>query len=138
MTIQAATPYLVLGGQAEQAIEFYKGALRAKVEATTRFGDMDKSCPEALRNRIMHAVLRVGSALIFLSDGSPEDKAPEAGGGVSIALDISDVDELRRVFDALSAGGQVVAPVMDAPWGAWFAALNDKFKINWMLNCTKK
>ena len=138
MTIQAATPYLVLGGQAEQAIEFYKGALRANLEATTRFGDMDKSCPEALRNRIMHAVLRVGSALIFLSDGSPEDKAPAPGGGVSIALDISDEAELRRVFDALSAGGQVVAPVMDAPWGAWFAALNDKFQINWMLNCTKK
>ena len=138
MTIQAATPYLILGGQAEQAIEFYQSALRAKLEGSTRFGDMDKSCPEALRNRIMHAVLRVGSALIFLSDGSPEDKPPAAGGGVSIALDFSDADELRRVFDALSAGGTVVAPVMDAPWGAWFAALNDKFEINWMLNCAKK
>jgi len=138
MTIQAATPYLVLGGQAEQAIEFYQAALRAKLEACIRFGDMDKSCPEALRNRIMHAVLRVGSAPIFLSDGSPEDAPPAAGGGVSIALDISEEAELRRVFDVLSAGGRVVAPVMDAPWGAWFAALNDKFEINWMLNCTKK
>jgi len=47
MTVQAATPYLILHGKADQAIEFYRTALGATPEALIRFGDVDGSCPVA-------------------------------------------------------------------------------------------
>jgi PhnB protein len=136
MTIQAATPYLILTGKADQAIEFYQHALKASTEALVRFGEMG-NCPEAHRNLVMHAALRVGKALLMLSDGRPD--GPSApGGAVHVALELDDADELKRVFDALSVGGQVIQPIIDAPWGGFFGAVDDRFGIGWMFNCTKK
>ena len=52
MTIQAATPYLILNGKAKDAIELYRSALGANVEAIQRFGDMPGSCPEAMKEQV--------------------------------------------------------------------------------------
>jgi PhnB protein len=137
MTVQAANPYLILNGKADEAIEFYRGALRATPEALIRFGDLDGSCPVALEHLVMHCALRVGSALIMLSDGPGEGPLPPSG-IVSVALDLDDADELRRIFDALAASGTVVERIIDAPWGALFAALRDRYGVSWMFNCSKK
>ena len=137
MTIQAANPYLILNGKADEAIEFYRSALRATPEALVRFGDVDGSCPVARKNLVMHCALRVGSALVMLSDGPGEGPLPPSG-IVSVALDLDDADELRRIFDALSASGTVVEGIIDAPWGALFAALRDRYGVSWMFNCSKK
>jgi PhnB protein len=45
------------------------------------------------------------------------------------------VDEADRLFGALSRGGEVRMPLMDAPWGARFGMLTDQFGIQWMINC---
>ena len=135
MTVHAATPYLILNGKASEAITHYQHALGAKVESRQRFGDMDQSCPEAMRDRIMHAELRVGAATLMMSDGPGEGPAP-SGGAVSVALHLDDAEELRRIFGALSEAGMVVQPVIDAPWGGLFGALHDRFGVSWMFNCT--
>lgn len=135
MTIHAATPYLILNGRAGEAIAHYQQALGATVESRQRFGDVDQSCPEAMRDRIMHAELRVGAATLMLSDGPGEGAAPGAG-AVSVALHLDDAAELARIFAALSDSGMVIQPVMDAPWGAKFGALHDRFGVSWMFNCT--
>jgi PhnB protein len=137
MTIQAATPYLILNGKAEQAIELYTRALGAVTEALQRFGDVDQSCAAAQKDLVMHAALRVGKALIMLSDG-PGDEAVPKGGPVSVALDFDDAQEMRRSFEVLGASGKLVQPIIDAPWGALFGIVHDQFGISWMGNCTKK
>ena len=137
MTIKAATPYLILNGKAEQAIAFYQRALGAKVEALQRFGDVDQSCPVAMKNQVMHAALRVGDALLMMSDGAPTGEAPPQNGNVNIALQFDDPDQARGCFDALAANGKIVQPLIDAPWGEMFGALGDQFGINWMFNSAK-
>jgi PhnB protein len=136
MTIQAATPYLILGGHARKGIDLYTRALGAKTESLQRFGDVDQSCPEARRDHVMHAALRVGDALLMLSDGPEEGRAPGRG-VVSVALDFDDETELRRVFDALALTGKPVMPVFNAPWGALFGVVEDELGVSWMLNCSK-
>jgi PhnB protein len=137
MSIQAATPYLILSGRSERAIHLYQRALGARTEMLQRFGDVDQSCPEARRELVMHAALRVGTALVMLSDGPEEAPSPAGRGAVSVALDFDDEAELRRVFDGLVATGKPIMPVFDAPWGATFAVVEDEFGISWMLNCSK-
>jgi len=136
MTIRAATPYLILNGQAVRAIALYERSLDAHTQSVQRFGDVNDSCPTALRELVMHAELRVGSAPIFLSDG-PGNAPLTKGGAVSIALDFDDVDEARRMFDALATSGNAIQPLMDAPWGALFGVVEDEFGISWMFNCAK-
>ncbi|WP_375768712.1 VOC family protein [Archangium gephyra] len=137
MTIKAATPYLILNGRAEQAIPFYQRALGAKVEALQRFGDVDQSCPAAMKNQVMHAALRVGDALLMMSDGGPSTEALPQNGNVNVALEFDDPDQARACFDALAANGKVVQPLIDAPWGGMFGALGDQFGINWMFNSAR-
>lgn len=138
MSIQAATPYLILSGRAERAILLYQRALGARTEMLQRFGEVDKSCPAARRELVMHAALRVGSALLMLSDGPEETPNPAPRGAVSVALDFDDEAELRRVFDGLVATGKPVMPVFDAPWGATFGVVEDEFGVTWMLNFSKR
>lgn len=136
MTVKAATPYFIFNGKADEAIEFYRSALGASTEVLRRFGDVDGSCPVAMRERVMHCVLRVGTAQLMLSDGPGEGALPPTG-IVSVALEFDDAAELRRFFDALSASGKVVQPVIEPPWGL-FGALQDRFGVPWMFNCTKQ
>jgi PhnB protein len=136
MTIKAATPYFILNGRAEKAIAFYQRALGAKLEMVQRFGDVDQSCPAAMKSRVMHAALRVGDALVMMSDG-PGEGAPPQSGSVNVALDFDDPEQARSCFDALAANGQVVQPLIDAPWGGMFGALADEFGINWMFNSAR-
>ncbi|MFP2903982.1 VOC family protein [Pyxidicoccus sp. 3LFB2] len=137
MSIQAATPYFLLNGQVEKAISLYERALGARTETLQRFGDMPGGCPTAMKNRVMHAELRVGGALLMMSDG-PQDEAVPNGGRVSVALAFDDPAELRRSFDALAATGQVIEPILDAPWGGLFGVVRDEFGIHWMVNSDTK
>lgn len=132
MTIKSATPYLILNGRAKQAIAFYKEALGAEVGALQRFGDVDQSCPEARKDFVMHAELKLGETVLMLSDGPGEGPVP-SGGAVQVALSLDDPKQLRRVFDALTKSGTVIEAPMDAPWGDVFAALGDQFGVGWML-----
>lgn len=79
MSVQSATPYFILCGKAAQAIELYQRTMGARVESVQRFGDVDESCPEARKDRVMHAALRVGNALLMMSDG-PTDSPLSDGG----------------------------------------------------------
>lgn len=137
MSIKSATPYLLLNGKAEQAIALYQRVLGARTETLQRFGDMDGSCPDALKSRVMHAMLRVGDAVLMMSDGS-DDSAPTNSGNVSIALDLDDPEEGRRIFDGLAASGRVIQPLIAAPWGALFGVVGDEYGIHWMFNCATK
>lgn len=79
MTIRTATPYLILNGRATQAFALYKAELGAEVTSSQRFGDVQESCPQAQRDLIMHAELRLGDAVLMLSDGPGEGPAPGPG-----------------------------------------------------------
>lgn len=137
MSIRAATPYLIFNGRTREAISLYERALGARVESLQRFGDVDDSCPEAQREHVMHAVLRVGEAVLMMSDG-PVDEAPVKGGMVSVALDFGDEQTLRRAFEGLTATGQPTVPLHDTPWGAVFGVVEDALGVSWMLNFTRK
>ncbi len=136
MTIQAATPYFILHGHAREAIAFYESALGAKVEALLTFGEFNKATGPR-KDDVMHCVLNVGETLLMLSDGPMDGELPPTG-LVAVALDFDDVEELERVFAALTPGGKVIEAVFDAPWGARFGVVHDRFGVAWMLNCLRK
>ena len=64
-------PYLQFDGRCEEAIEFYKSALGAKVEAIMRFKD-GPDCmemPKGTDDKVLHACFRIGDSQIMASDG---------------------------------------------------------------------
>jgi len=136
MSIKKLNPYLIFDGTAEKAMKLYESALGAKAETVQRFGDAPGTAPEH-KNRIMHALLRLGDGIIMISDEQPG--APVAkGSNVHVALDFEDVPDMTKKFDALAVGGTVAQPLQDTFWGARFGMLTDAYGIQWMFNCELK
>jgi PhnB protein len=138
MAIKKLNPYLNFNGTADKAIKLYETALGARTEHVMRFGDVAgiKTEPQH-KDRIMHALLRIGEGVIMLSDSMP-GVSVSPGGSVQVTLDFDDPADMGRKFEALSAGGQVTFPLHDAFWGAKFGMLTDAFGIQWMFNCDVK
>src|SRR3954463_15327476 len=100
-------PYLSFEGRCEEAIEFYKKALGAKVEMIMRFkdapqGSMPGECGPMLKEKIMHAALKIGDTTVMASDGRMQAKP--AFQGIGISLDLKTKAEAERTFKALSEG----------------------------------
>jgi PhnB protein len=135
MAIKNLNPYLNFNGTADKAIQLYESALGAKVENVSRFGDAQgMDVPPDQKNRVLHAVLRLGDGAVMLSDTMPNMPAP-AGNNVHVSLNCDDVADMTKKFDALSVGGKVTMPLQDTFWGAKFGMLVDAFGIHWMFNC---
>jgi len=141
MAIKSVSPYLMFQGNASEALKHYEKTLGAKVEHLMRFDDPSAKrttpCPPDEANRVMHAFVRIGEASFMVSDEMPgPPHTPDSN--VQIAVEVDDVDEMLKRFDALAAGGKVRLAPQDMFWGAKFGMLTDKFGIEWMLSCTPK
>ena len=128
-------PYLFFGGRCEEALEFYRIALGARIEMAMRFNESPDPVPEGMlqpgfENKIMHASFRVGDMILMASDGCGEN----AGfSGFSLALSVSTEAEANRLFAALSDGGKVNMPLTNTFWSPSYGMLTDRFGIDWMV-----
>jgi PhnB protein len=138
MAITQLNPYLNFDGTAAKAIALYERALGAKVDNVQRFADVPGDSPKPEHaNRVMHALLRIGTGVVMISD-TPADMPPTRGNNVHVCLDFDDSADMSKRFDTLATGGQVDMPLQDTFWGARFGMLTDAYGIRWMFNCTLK
>src|SRR2546426_1923640 len=111
MTIQ---PYLFFDGQCEEALEFYKSAIGAKVDMMMRFSEAPEkppagTMPSGSENKVMHAAFKVGDTQILASDGHCQGKPSFQGFGM--ALNAANDAEAAKLFNAVGKGGQVQQPL---------------------------
>ena len=129
--------YLFFNGRCEEAIEFYKKTLGAKVEMLMRFKEApgDHKCSPGTEEKVMHSCLRIGETAVMASDGMAQGK-PEFK-GFSLAVNAKDKAEADRLFGALSDGGQVHQPLVETFFSPRFGMLADKFGVGWMVMAEK-
>lgn len=125
------------GGQAEEALNFYKEATGGEILMLSRMGDGPMEIPDNIKDKIMHARLKIGDTTIFLSDTFDEMKISK-GNNMALALEVESVDKVDELYAKLSQDGQGTMPPNDAFWGSRFSMLTDKFGINWMVSCELK
>ncbi|MCI2807325.1 VOC family protein [Eoetvoesiella caeni] len=133
--------YLFLDGKADQAIEFYRQAIGAKVEALMRFKESPEPPPQREgqpdnSEKVMHASLKIGDTTLFLSDGECAGKAKFEGFG--LALTTRDEIEAKKMFSALSEGGQVRMPLAKTFFSPSFGMVADRFGVLWMVMAESK
>ena len=113
------TPYLTVRNAAA-AIDFYRRAFRA--EELMRM-------PGPGGHGIMHAEIKIGDSVIFLSDESPAagSRSPESVGAATGSLHVY-VESVDAAFKrAVDAGARVRMPVADMFWGDRYGKLVDPF-----------
>ena len=129
----AVQPYLFFEGRCEEAIDFYKKAVGAEVGMLMRSKDApDKSmCAPGNENKVMHASISINNARIMASDGRSSGKPDFKG--FSLSLDAKTEADAARMFNALSAGGEVIMPLGKTFYSPCFGMLADKFGVHWMV-----
>ena len=129
------TPYIHFIDNAREAIDFYKNALGAEVEAHS-FGEYGTPDTDPSHELIMHAQLSFAGTKFFISDSLPMGGVKQGGENVTISIDgfKADDEQLTKYFNALSDGATINQPLELSPWGAKFGMLVDKFGIHWMVN----
>jgi len=126
-------PYLFFDGRCEEAIEFYRRTLGAKVEALLPFKDNPEPAmnPPDAGDKVMHASFRIGDSTIMASDGRCQGKPSFQG--FSLALTAADDAEAERLFAALAEGGQVQMPLGKTFFASRFGVVADRFGVSWMI-----
>lgn len=129
--------YLFMDGRAEEAIEFYKKTLGAKVEMMMRNKESpDQSmCQPGAENKVLHSCLNIGETSVMISDGHNTGKPNFQGFGLSIATKTA--AEADKLFNALVDGGKVTMPQTKTFFSERFGMLADKFGVNWMILVAK-
>ena len=128
--------YLFFDGRCEEALEFYRKAVGAQVTMLMRFKESpdpipaDK-VPPGSDDKVMHASFNIGETMLMASDGYA--KGQPTFKGFALSLNAADEAEARRLFGALSEGGQVQMPLGKTFWSPAFGMVEDRFGISWMV-----
>ncbi|WML38290.1 VOC family protein [Neobacillus sp. OS1-2] len=129
-------PYLVMNGNAKEAIEFYQKALDAQVLFSQSFGEMPENpafpLPAEAKNLVSHATIKVGETELMFSDTFP-GQPHQIGTQVTICVTTDDVEKARTFFNALQDGGQVQMPFQETFFSPGYGTVVDKFGVTFQI-----
>ena len=128
--------YIFFTDQCAEAMRFYEKALGGKIEAMMTYGDAPAgphNTPD-MANKVIHARLVVGDAVLMASDGPHSEERK----GFAVAIQADTVAEADRVFNALGEGATVTMPLGETFFSQRFGMLTDRFGVPWMVNCAER
>ena len=143
--MSSVSTYLNFSRNTEEAFNFYKSVFGGEFggNGVARFGDFppQEGAPqlaEADKNLILHIELPILGGHVLMGTDAPESMGFKVvqGNNVIINLAPDTRDETKRLFTALSEGGQITQPLEVMFWGGYYGTCTDKFGIHWMFNCT--
>lgn len=126
-----ANPYLIFYGNCEEAMGFYKNALKGDLELIT-YKNSPIDIPDEYNNKILHAILKFGDAVIMATDSMMGPKVFNYN-NVHIYISSKDPKEAEQFFNELIIDGKITMPFKETFWNSKFGALTDKYGVNWMI-----
>ena len=131
-------PYLFFDGHCDAAIAFYEQALGAKVQMLLRFGqnpDLENCAGTVPNDKVMHAAVEIGDAVVFMSDG--QCTGTPKFDGFTLSLTMSDIAAADKTYGALLEGGETIMPLGETFFSPRFGMVKDRFGVHWMVMVPK-
>lgn len=130
-------PHINFNGNAEEAFTFYKSVFGGEFSKVIRFKDISSEefpIPEQEAHKLMHIALPIGQNFLYANDILEiMGRVDENENRSKIAITAESKEEAHKLFNGLSAGGQIEMPIDENPDGTYFAMFRDKFGIEWMV-----
>lgn len=135
--------YVNFPGNTEEAFLFYKSVFKTEFTAggIQRFGDLPANADhppiaEEVKRMVLHVELPITANHILMGTDAPEEMGftVTKGNNMHISIEPDTKEEAKRIFDELSACGNITMPLQDMFWGAYFGSFTDRYGINWMIN----
>jgi PhnB protein len=133
-------PHINFNGNAREAFNFYKSVFGGEFAKIIRFKDISSPefpVSENEANNLMHIALPIGKNVLIGND-VPEfmGKVNENENRSKISVSAESREEADRLFNGLSAGGNIEVPLEDNAGGSYFGMFRDKFGIEWIVDFT--
>ena len=136
--MRTINPWINFNGNAEEAFNFYKSVFGGEFTKIVRFKDLASAefqVPEMDADKIMTIALPLGKHNVLMANDVPEfmGRVNEAENRSKIVVSAESRDEADKIFNGLSAGGDVEGPIGDSPWGTYAGMFRDKYGIEWII-----
>lgn len=135
-------PHINFNGNAEEAFTFYKSVFGGEFSKVVRFKEISSPefpIPANEENKLMYIALPIGSNVLMANDIlEVMGKVSEEENRSKISINAESKEEASKLFNGLSAGGQIEMPLDENPDGTYFAMFRDKFGIEWMVKFDPK
>jgi PhnB protein len=135
MTVQLNS-FLMMNGNAKEAIEFYKEALDASLLFIQTFGDApeDSKSPlqDNMKDLVAHSILKIGETSIMISDKLPA-LPYQKGTNVTICITTNEMEKSNKFYEILKQEGQVVMPLQQVHFSPAYAIVTDKFGVTFQI-----
>ena len=136
--MRTINPWINFNGNAEEAFTFYKSVFGGEFTKIVRFKDLSSAefpVPEKEAQKIMYIALPIGKHNVIKANDVPEfmGRVNEEENRSKISVSAESREEADKIFNGLSAGGNVEGPIGDSPWGSYAGMFRDKYGIEWIV-----
>jgi len=111
---------LDFSGNAEEALMFYAKVFNYQLKDTDVFRNEDGT--------ILHSEIDVFGSKLMMADG-----ASTSFQGFSFAINLTDESEVRRIYQELSDGAEILFPIGEIDFSKCYGGLKDKFGVAWQV-----
>ena len=136
--MRAINPWINFNGNAQEAFNFYKSVFGGEFTRIIRFKDLagpEFQVAKSEENKIMYIGLPLGKNNVLIANDVPDfiGKVSENENRSKIYAGAESREEADKIFNGLSAGGEVEGPIGDSPWGTYAGMFRDKYGIEWIV-----
>ena len=129
----AIRPYLFFGGNCREAFTRYQEIFGGELTVMAMKDVPGADPPPGKEDLVLHAAITVGGDLLMASDDPMNDHFGPVQ-GMMVSYDTADVDEAKRVFEALTEGGTVTQTLEPTFFSEAFGMCIDRFGTPWMVS----
>ena len=134
-------PWINFNGNAYEAFTFYKSIFDGEFGNVIRFKDiagLESPVGDADANKIMKITLPIGNGHMLIGNDVPSfmGKVSENENRSKVHVSVDNKEEAEKIFNGLSVGGQIEAPLSTSPWGTYFGMFRDTYGIEWIVEYT--
>jgi len=136
--MKSINPWINFNGNAEAAFTFYKSVFGGEFKKIVRFKDLagpEFPVADKEANKVMYIALPIGKNNVLVANDVPESmgRTNENENRSKILVSVESREEADKIFNGLSAGGNVEGPIGDTPWGSYAGMFRDKYGIEWIV-----
>ncbi|MBA2677366.1 MAG: VOC family protein [Ktedonobacteraceae bacterium] len=127
---QKIKTFLMFEGKAEEAMNYYLSVFdRSEILTINRY-ETDEA---GTKGTVSHATFALyGQAFMCMDSNVKHDFTFTPS--TSLYVTCTTEDEIDRIFEKLSQGGNVLMPLAAYPFSAKFGWVADKYGVSWQLN----
>lgn len=113
-----------------EALEFYKNVFGGEVK-NLQMAD-GKEMFKGFEGKIVHSELFINNdCILHLNDTFGDKKVQESN--ISLMLQMESLEEIERIYSAVSKNGHVIYELQKTFWGSYHAEVADSFGVRWSL-----